>query len=720
MVVEKNGDTHDIPAYDLPSGLDIGDTADSDYSLIGRLSKAVGEVEKQEIPEDVREKSGPGAKYIGKYLVLQKVASGGMGNVYKCYDFGLGRYVAIKVLHNLTGPSVSRFKFEARALAMLKHPNIVQVYDSGEYEGSPFLVMQFVDGSTLDSFIGKKDTEEILRIVIKVCDAISYAHGNGILHRDLKPHNILVDNSGNAYVTDFGLAKYADSIVTRSSVLVGTPHYMAPEQIEGKGASILTDVYSIGAMLYHSIACVPPFDGETQHEILNRIVNGEMIPITRFNPDIDPALARIICKSMERDSSFRYASVKELKDDLARFIAGDPVAAGGTGIIYLLKRYLSKRRMHILFSIVVLAIILLSYLVTKNVLDEKIIEAERVESRVLPYFEKGRKYFSIAKNAKDPAVSVDVAGSIRLALQNLTEAINISNSYADAYLYRGLTNMLKADYGRAIQDFSRAIEYSPALSEAYYMRVFARFRESFWRYYYVHEFKRLSRDVIVQIRDDIQKLKELDVFPERLMVAKSLLMHINGRGKKALELLDASIATNPTLLDAYLVRGHIKFHSVLRNAKTGDDSMVDAKKSEVVKDLMKMYTLDSNLPPDYQDIVFMLTMLSSLDEAERLARVLVAIDPGNPNFLGLQCLIYALNGSLDKATGCMRDMSVYEENDAKDYDVSRYYFLKGQLLGILGMRDKSIEYYDMWYEALPDDEQVRALDTYEMVTRRSK
>jgi serine/threonine protein kinase len=245
-------------------------------------------------------------------LEIQGVlGQGGMGLVYRALQKNLGRTVALKVLSPELSSDpdfVDRFTREARALALLNHPHIVAVYDSGIHERVPYLVMEYVEGTSLRALMGSSglSAERALEIVPQICDALQYAHSQGVVHRDIKPENILVDRQGRVKVADFGLARLAGprtSQVTRSSVILGTPHYMAPEQVENPAAvDHRADIYSLGVVLYEMLT------------------GG--LPLGRFEPPSQKAklsrrLDPVVLKSLEKDPALRYQSATQLKEGLS-------------------------------------------------------------------------------------------------------------------------------------------------------------------------------------------------------------------------------------------------------------------------------------------------------------------------------------------------------------------------------------------------------------------
>jgi WD40 repeat protein/serine/threonine protein kinase len=273
---------------------------------------------------------------LGDYQLLGEIARGGMGVVYQARQLGLNRIVALKVL--LHGPFssdefVQRFRTEAAAVAALRHPNIVAVYEFGEQDGHQFLAMEFIEGKALSELARDKPlpAKRAAAYVKTTAEAIHYAHEQGILHRDLKPSNVLLDLFDQPRVTDFGLAKLRDSDteLTTTGQVLGSPNHMPPEQASGNVAMLgpQGDVYSLGAILYQLLTTRPPFQGETLSALLLQVQNAEPIPPRRLNPGLPIDLQTICLKCLQKEPARRYATAKELADDLGRFVEGKPVLA---------------------------------------------------------------------------------------------------------------------------------------------------------------------------------------------------------------------------------------------------------------------------------------------------------------------------------------------------------------------------------------------------------
>jgi tetratricopeptide (TPR) repeat protein len=277
--------------------------------------------------------------HIPGYEILGELGRGGMGVVYKARQVSLKRFVALKMI--LAGSHAgadqrARFRTEAEAVARLQHPNIVQVYEVGEYDGLPFLALEFVDGASLARRLGGTPLppRTAAELVERLAHAVHAAHQAGIVHRDLKPGNVLLAEDGTPKVTDFGLAKQTDAEgVTASTAILGTPSYMAPEQAEGKARQVgpLADVYALGAILYETLTGRAPFRGATLVETLGMVRTREPVPPSQVRRPVPHDLETICLKCLQKEPAKRYPSAFALAEDLRRFLNGEPVAARPIG-----------------------------------------------------------------------------------------------------------------------------------------------------------------------------------------------------------------------------------------------------------------------------------------------------------------------------------------------------------------------------------------------------
>lgn len=270
---------------------------------------------------------------LGKYSLIDRLGQGGMAEVYKAFQPGLSRYVAIKVIHNYLADDeefLERFESEAIAVANLRHPHIIQVFDYDRQEDSYYMVMEFVDGPTLESLV--KDYRdknqlfplaEALKIFKALTSAIDYAHSRGMIHRDLKPSNILFTPRQRLVLTDFGIAHItSEPSYTTANAIVGTPAYMAPEQAKGEPVTGRSDIYSLGVILYELATGHLPFEGDTPLAIILKLIDGAPPRPTHFNPDLSPAVEQVILKAMHRSPTERYSTAGELAQALEEAMEG--------------------------------------------------------------------------------------------------------------------------------------------------------------------------------------------------------------------------------------------------------------------------------------------------------------------------------------------------------------------------------------------------------------
>ncbi|MHB1450680.1 MAG: Stk1 family PASTA domain-containing Ser/Thr kinase [Coriobacteriia bacterium] len=269
-----------------------------------------------------------------RYRVIEKIGSGGMADVFKAVDEVLGRTVAVKVLHAryASDPTfVARFRQEAQAAANLSHPNIVNMYDWGRDGDTYYIVMEYVKGTDLKSLVtqqGPMDPHKAAEYAAQICSALAVAHGYDIIHRDIKPHNIVLTPDGTIKVMDFGIARAGNTTMTQTGSVLGTAQYISPEQAQGRQLSPASDLYSLGVTLYEMVTGRPPFDADTPVATALQQVNDEPLPPRQVRASIPPALEAVILRSMRKNPAERYDSAAEMRDDLRRAASGD-IPSGG-------------------------------------------------------------------------------------------------------------------------------------------------------------------------------------------------------------------------------------------------------------------------------------------------------------------------------------------------------------------------------------------------------
>ena len=264
-----------------------------------------------------------GQKINDRYEIIRLIGEGGMANVYLAYDTILERNVAVKVLRGDLADDekfVRRFQREALSASSLSHPNIVEMYDVGEDNGNFYIVMEYIDGKTLKQLIKKRGhltASEAVDIMCQLTDGLAHAHDSYIIHRDIKPQNIMILEDGLVKITDFGVAMALNaSDLTQTNSVMGSVHYLPPEQAAGKGSTIKSDIYSLGIVLYEMLAGTMPFRGETAVEIALKHIKEPMPSIRKINPKVPQSLENIIFKCTAKNPKNRYNNVRELYDDL--------------------------------------------------------------------------------------------------------------------------------------------------------------------------------------------------------------------------------------------------------------------------------------------------------------------------------------------------------------------------------------------------------------------
>jgi serine/threonine protein kinase len=315
-----------------------GDAADPTAALrgraLGRAARALGD--------------------FGDYELLEEIGRGGQGVVYRARQKSLNRIVALKVIglgHWATEAHLKRFRLEAEAAAHLDDPRIVPIYEIGERDGACYFSMKFIEGGQLDKIIDSElmPPRKAAELTAKLAQTLDYAHQHGVMHRDVKPGNILIDAKGEPYLTDFGLARLVEteSTVTRTMEVLGTPSYMAPEQAAGNNTQLTsaTDVYGLGAVFYQLLTGHPPFAGGTTYETVRLVLGTEPRQPRLWNPKVDRDLATICLKCLEKDPRRRYASALALAEDLEHWLGHEPIRARRAGVFTRGKKWVRRNPM---------------------------------------------------------------------------------------------------------------------------------------------------------------------------------------------------------------------------------------------------------------------------------------------------------------------------------------------------------------------------------------
>ena len=269
-----------------------------------------------------------------RYSIVSRLGAGGMAEVYCAQDLQLGRKVALKLLHRRFSQDpdfVERFRREASAAAGLQHPNVVGVYDRGEWDGTYYIAMEYLEGRSLKEIVateGRLHPAQAIDIAVQVLRAARFAHQRGVIHRDLKPHNVIVDDEGRAKVTDFGIARAGTSDITETGSIMGTAQYLSPEQAQGQIVSAQSDLYAVGILLYEVLAGRVPFEGDSPVTVAMKQVSEQPVPPSAYNPDVPPQLDAVVLHALEKNPADRFADADEFIAALEGARAGLAVPAG--------------------------------------------------------------------------------------------------------------------------------------------------------------------------------------------------------------------------------------------------------------------------------------------------------------------------------------------------------------------------------------------------------
>src|SRR5712675_1302678 len=347
---------------DAPEGLCTGCVLEAAIGVAGDLSAvASAKANDRDFAKKDNANATPGKEKtaraaellgeLGDYELLDEIGRGGQGVVYRARQKSLNRTVALKVIglgHWATEAHLKRFRREAQAAASLDHSGIVPIYEVGERDGSCYFSMKLVEGGQLDAVLKREPMpiRQAVTLIAKVARTVHYAHEHGILHRDIKPGNILLDQQGEPHLTDFGLARLieTESTVTRTLEVLGTPSYMAPEQAAGETTKLskATDVYGLGAVLYQLLTGHPPFAGGTTYETIRLLRDTEPRSPRQLNPKIDRDLSTICLKCLEKDPKRRYSSALALAEDLEHWLKHEPIQARPTGVFARSRKWVRR------------------------------------------------------------------------------------------------------------------------------------------------------------------------------------------------------------------------------------------------------------------------------------------------------------------------------------------------------------------------------------------
>jgi serine/threonine protein kinase len=405
---------------------------------------------------------------VGPYRIMEQLGHGGMATVWKAYHPALDRYVAIKVLHPVFKDDeafLARFRREAKIVAKLDHPNIVPIYDFSAEEGTPYLVMRYIEGQTLKLILSKErlSLERVMAIVRPTGKALAYAHAQGVLHRDIKPSNIIQTSKGEVFLTDFGLARMMSDVDTTLSrdMMVGTPQYISPEQARGEELDSCTDIYSVGIVLFEMLTGRVPFDADTPYAIIHDHIFSPLPLPSQYRPDMPEGLERAVLKALAKERKDRYQSMEEMMAVLEEAASGaGPLEAPPPPTVEVPQ---PKRRFPWLLASIGFGVLLLLLACCGLLLI-------RSGERWTPL---GRALATAQANSQDVEAQMRLAAlyvrenQTEKALQVYLNVLSLDPNNLDAHLKAGDSLFQKKDFATAAEHYEKAISLDPNLALPY-------------------------------------------------------------------------------------------------------------------------------------------------------------------------------------------------------------------------------------------------------------
>jgi tetratricopeptide (TPR) repeat protein/tRNA A-37 threonylcarbamoyl transferase component Bud32 len=408
---------------------------------------------------------------LARYELHEKLGEGAMSQVYRGVDRQLHRPVAVKLLkENLLFQETARKRFgrEAESLARLDHPNVVRVFDSGESGKQLYLVMELIEGEALSSILSRKgkDLRRLLGLLEQAARGVHHAHQRGVVHRDIKPQNILVTKAGELKVADFGLAHLLDSDpgLTGTGAVLGTPLYMAPEQVRG-GANLIThrtDVYALGAILYEMLTGWPPHRGGTVSEIYERIIRENPLPPHLVSDGVPWELEVITLKAVEKEPAHRYASAEEFADDLRRYLSGEPILARPVSVVTRWTRW-ARKRQSVLWPALAAGIL---FVIGASLWYGRQLRQEEA-ARLLDYARNPLAKASRAQYIRGASIR-DFSQWVGEAEGYVERAVQLAPALPSAHHLRGEVRILKGHYEEAERSWREAVRLDPKLGSAHF------------------------------------------------------------------------------------------------------------------------------------------------------------------------------------------------------------------------------------------------------------
>ncbi len=454
---------------------------------------------RRDLPEEAAAAEAVEANRFGQYVRVSKLGAGGMGEVWKAWDVELARWVALKLLKHDDPAEAARFEREAQTAARLGHPNIAAIYAFGDLNGRPYIAMQYIPGRTLSDY-PRQRRRDLAALVRDAARAVEYAHSQGVIHRDLKPQNLMTgpETPGRIpqlFVMDFGLARpmSRDSSLSVAGSVLGTPSYMPPEQARGDSVAVgaASDVYALGATLYDVLAGRPPFQANDVVAVLRKVIDEEPVPLRRLAPDVDPDLETIVMKCLEKDPGRRYATAAELADELDRHLQGEPIRAHPPSIGYRLRKYAERRKALVAMAVAGLLAVgaTLGILVPRwrfeRVQREK--EAVAAREREVALKDLGSLWNRVVLARQRIYQPFRAAREIREEIDRAVEAVDAFVARhprrPEGYYVRARGQLYRGRTAAAEADLLRALELEPAFAPGWTLLGKVRLERYFQVYY---------------------------------------------------------------------------------------------------------------------------------------------------------------------------------------------------------------------------------------------
>jgi len=507
----------------------------------------------------------------GKYVLLRELGRGGMGTVWLAWQTDLMRYAAIKYLMSTTPEDLARFQREAQTAGRLSHPNIVAVHEVGTHfaDGTdrPYIAMEFIDGGTLSDSVRKRQARirDHVAVIKAAAEAVHYAHSKGVVHRDMKPQNILIAKDGRVFVTDFGLARVIGSASSLSATgaLMGTPDYMSPEQASGQTRTIgaKSDVYSLGATLYFVLTGKPPFSGANAGETLAKVIWDDPTSPRQRNREVPGDLETICLRAMEKEPERRYESAGAMAIDLGRWLEGEAIHARPASWTTMVWRRVRKHRMAATLAAVLAVVLPVGVWMAVALGTRGAEERARRERRqaAMADFEAGREAYETAfKRSLTSKTLEPLLEPLVEALRRLSRAAKADPDFVDAHELLGHAFALNGDSVRAEEAYTRALELDPdrttALLERGKIRIWTCITSTTNSHgYFVQGRWRETRQEVAGLeeriaaaRQDFERAARRRGSSREVRCAEALLAHLMDDRERAVELLREVVRSNDT------------------------------------------------------------------------------------------------------------------------------------------------------------------------------